>query len=59
MKDAGDDAYTKNVKALVASLSAGPQPFGLPTVSAALAITGGDVGGPLHFALEYLRLAAS
>ena len=31
--------------------------FGLPTVSAALAITGGDVGGPLHFALEDLRLA--
>ena len=57
MKDAGDDAYTKNVKALVALLSAGPQPFGLPTVSAALAITGGDVGGPLHFALEDLRLA--
>ena len=57
MKDAGDDAYTKNLKALVALLSAGPQPFGLPTVSAALAITGGDVGGPLHFALEDLRLA--
>ena len=49
------DAKAHNTLALMQVLAAGPQPFGLPTVSAALAITGDAVGGPLHEALEEAR----
>ena len=49
------DARTRNTIALMHVLADGPQPFGLPTVSAALALTGDEVGGPLHEALEEAR----
>ena len=41
--------------AIVQLLARGPQPFGLPRVSTLMAITGHEVGGPAHVAIDAAR----